>query len=215
GPRTSPACRTWSIWTAWLPSSGASMAMSGCEPAAARRQPWHRPQAMPACGCWHITDSAKARARRSLPIPACPHSSSACGRRPSWCCCQSCCRVSRCQGQTCCIGARSVMPLLPATLQNLCELCLDLVEGLAGIQHPETLWLGAGARQVTVADTLEEGAAFLLDPVQGAALAGALHALLHRQVEQQGQVRAQVTLHQLFQRRDFFHRHASTATLVS
>src|SRR5690606_33566721 len=165
-------------------------------------QPWHRPQAKPAWGCWHMTDSAKARARRSLPIPAWPQNSSACGRRPSWCCCQSCCSVSRCQGQTCCIGARSVMPLLPAALQYLRKLCLDLVERLTGIQHLDTLRFGAGARQVTVTNALKENPAFLLDPVEGAALAGTLHALLDRQVKQQCQVRAQVVLYQLFQRRN-------------
>jgi hypothetical protein len=63
------------------------------------------------------------------------------------------------------------------------------------VRHPAGCSAAAlGALQVRLAHRFEEGLALLLETVQAATGSGAGQAHFHRQVEDQGQVRAQVAL---------------------
>lgn len=82
---------------------------------------------------------------------------------------------------------------------------------MRGVQQAVALRLAPGALQIRLANGFEEGLAFLLETVQATASGGTGKAYFDRQVEYQGQVRAQVALNELLQGSDTFDRQ-TTAT---
>lgn len=83
-----------------------------------------------------------------------------------------------------------------------------------GVDHAEAPRLGRGTGAVGGAHALEEFRTFHFDAIRRAAAAGARQALLHRQVEQQGEVRNEAIGGPALQFGDALERLAAATALV-
>jgi hypothetical protein len=92
---------------------------------------------------------------------------------------------------------------------------LNLWNIACGIDHADTLWLACRRRQVTVAHAFEKIGFFALESVGHATLTGASQPLLHRNIEQQGEIWTQTLLHPIFQSANAGLRYTAPTPLVS
>ena len=90
-------------------------------------------------------------------------------------------------------------PMLRKHLDSTPDSEATLRQRLRRVEHVITLRLGSGATQIGLAHGLEEFAAFLLEAIQTTTRRRAGKADLDRKVEDQGQVRVQVTLDETLQ----------------
>src|SRR3569833_2669658 len=189
-----------------LPSSGGDThRYSGWLPAASNWQPRHRPQASPvASTCSHSRLRIHASANATLPMPAGPVSSRACGRRPLR-------RRAHCSF---CHGSNLPDKTTKHT-KNQTQLRLHLVEGARGVDQPKSRGLALGPPQICRPHALEKHKLLTHKTIElAAASADAGATQLRRRVQQQGEVGTKLALHPGLELRDTCRGATAAAALI-